>query len=77
MAFDIGTTTVVGTLFDLHTGNELANSARMNPQVAYGDDVISRIHAVRENPELLQEFQMEFGEAMMFPTEEIDYCVDE
>jgi len=24
-----------------------------------------------------QEFQMEFGEAMMFPTEEIDYCVDE
>ena len=64
VAFDIGTTTVVGTLFDLHTGDELANSARMNPQVAYGDDVISRIHAVRENPELLQELQREIVHSM-------------
>jgi len=43
MAFDIGTTTMVGSLLNLHTGEELALAARMNPQVQYGDDVLSRI----------------------------------
>jgi len=43
VAFDIGTTTLVGTLMDAKTGKELAVSSRMNPQVAYGADVISRI----------------------------------
>ncbi len=50
VAFDLGTTTVVGTLFDLATGEERAVASRMNGQIAHGDDVISRIHAVRENP---------------------------
>lgn len=44
MAFDIGTTTVVGYLLDLYTGEQLAVSARMNPQISFGDDVISRIN---------------------------------
>lgn len=43
-AVDIGTTTVVCYLLDLQTGAELAHTAVLNPQVAYGDDVISRIH---------------------------------
>ncbi len=43
VAFDIGTTTVVGMLLDLNTGAEVAVSARTNPQVSYGDDVVSRI----------------------------------
>lgn len=43
VAVDLGTTTVVGTLFDLGTGTELAVTSRTNPQVAYGDDVVSRI----------------------------------
>jgi len=42
-AFDIGTTTVVGMLLDLNTGAEVAVAARTNPQVSYGDDVVSRI----------------------------------
>ena len=46
-AFDIGTTTVVGSLIDLTTGREVAIGARTNPQVAFGDDVIARIsHAM-------------------------------
>jgi len=44
VAFDIGTTTLVGTLLDLNTGEELALVSRTNPQVIYGDDVISRIN---------------------------------
>ncbi|MFQ6088255.1 MAG: ASKHA domain-containing protein [Candidatus Methanofastidiosia archaeon] len=43
VAFDIGTTTLVGYLMDLKTGKELNHEARMNPQISLGDDVISRI----------------------------------
>jgi len=42
-AFDIGTTTIAGALLDIAAGREIASATRMNPQVAYGDDVIARI----------------------------------
>ena len=45
LAFDIGTTTVVCTLLNGKTGAELAKSSMLNPQVAYGADVITRIQA--------------------------------
>jgi len=51
-AFDIGTTTLVGSLLDLRTGEERGLCSRMNPQVSFGDDVLSRIRhasAAREN----------------------------
>ncbi|HJX12905.1 MAG TPA: ASKHA domain-containing protein [Dehalococcoidales bacterium] len=49
LAVDIGTTTVAGYLCDLTTGEVVATHAIMNPQVAYGEDVMSRItYAVRE-----------------------------
>lgn len=44
MAFDVGTTTVVGTLLDLNTGNVLGVASRMNEQAAFGEDVMSRIN---------------------------------
>lgn len=44
VAFDIGTTSVVGTLLDMKSGKEIAVSGRMNAQHVYGFDVISRIH---------------------------------
>ncbi|MHB9028444.1 MAG: ASKHA domain-containing protein [Candidatus Latescibacterota bacterium] len=49
IAFDLGTTTVVGTILDLATGRELAHASRLNPQVVYGEDTISRIRFVIEN----------------------------
>ena len=42
-AFDVGTTTLVGSLLDLRSGEERSLSSRMNPQVQFGDDVLSRI----------------------------------
>ncbi len=57
VAFDLGTTTVAGTLFDLHTGRELATRAAMNRQIGHGDDVISRIDAVRRDVQALQHLQ--------------------
>jgi len=43
LAFDIGTTTIVGSLLDLNTGREVALASGINPQVRFGDDVLSRI----------------------------------
>lgn len=43
LAVDVGTTTIVAHLCDLRTGNVLATEAMMNPQVRYGEDVMSRI----------------------------------
>ncbi|RKY03000.1 hypothetical protein DRP77_07050 [Candidatus Poribacteria bacterium] len=48
LAIDIGTTTVVGSLVNLLTGEEVAVASEMNPQAAYGADVISRLtHAIQ------------------------------
>lgn len=49
LAFDIGTTTVVGALYDMRDATCLGMLARTNPQGIYGADVISRIQFVSES----------------------------
>ena len=43
LAVDVGTTTIAGYLCDLASGEVVATSSMMNPQVVYGEDVLSRI----------------------------------
>ena len=43
MAVDIGTTKVAGYLVDMASGETLAMKGIMNPQIAYGEDVMARI----------------------------------
>jgi uncharacterized 2Fe-2S/4Fe-4S cluster protein (DUF4445 family) len=43
MAFDIGTTSIVGTLVNLQSGEELVAFGSINPQAVYGGDLMSRI----------------------------------
>ncbi len=43
LAFDVGTTTVVGYLLDLLTGREIAVASELNAQAVYGGDLMSRI----------------------------------
>lgn len=43
LAIDIGTTTVAAYLCELTTGSIIAVDSMMNPQVPYGEDVMSRI----------------------------------
>ena len=57
VAFDLGTTTVVGTLLDLVTGQERAVASTMNGQIPFGDDVLSRILRIREDLARLPELQ--------------------
>ena len=59
IAFDIGTTTVVGYLVDLKTGEELSAVAKTNPQVIHGDDVISRIEFIQKRKDGLEKLQGE------------------
>lgn len=42
-AVDIGSTTIAGYLCDLQTGETIVTEAMMNPQVSYGEDLMSRI----------------------------------
>jgi len=50
LAVDIGSTTVAGHLCDLRTGAVLATEATMNPQVTYGEDLMSRVSYAMTNP---------------------------
>jgi uncharacterized 2Fe-2S/4Fe-4S cluster protein (DUF4445 family) len=43
LAVDVGSTTVAAHLCDLRTGALLATEATMNPQVRYGEDLMSRV----------------------------------
>ncbi len=43
VAVDVGTTTLVAALLDLTSGEELAVASAVNPQIKFGDDVLSRI----------------------------------
>ncbi len=51
LAVDIGTTKIAAYLVNLETGETIAKAGAMNPQVAYGEDVVSRIAFVNESPE--------------------------
>lgn len=53
MAFDIGTTTIVGCLIDLATGEQLACVGNVNPQSVYGGDLMSRIAYAMYDPQKL------------------------
>jgi uncharacterized 2Fe-2S/4Fe-4S cluster protein (DUF4445 family) len=44
LAFDLGTTTVAGYLYDLADGSLLSTSSIINPQTSVGSDLLSRIH---------------------------------
>jgi uncharacterized 2Fe-2S/4Fe-4S cluster protein (DUF4445 family) len=50
IAFDIGSTTVAGHLCDLLTGDVLASAGEMNPQIRFGEDLMSRVSYVMLNP---------------------------
>jgi uncharacterized 2Fe-2S/4Fe-4S cluster protein (DUF4445 family) len=66
VAFDVGSTTVAGHLCDLHTGEVLASAGTMNPQIRFGEDLMSRVSYVMMNPG---------GETQL--TEAVRSCLDE
>ena len=51
LAVDIGSTTVAVYLCDLRTGEILATESTMNPQIPYGEDLMSRVSYAMTNPD--------------------------
>jgi uncharacterized 2Fe-2S/4Fe-4S cluster protein (DUF4445 family) len=50
VAFDIGSTTIAAHLCDLATGDVAASAGAMNPQIRFGEDLMSRVSYVMMNP---------------------------
>ena len=63
IAFDIGTTTIMGSLIDLKNAEVTAVAAVTNPQNIYGADVISRINHASQGKEELKQLQDKVLEA--------------
>ena len=50
LAVDIGTTTIAAHLNDLETGDVVAAAGIMNQQIRFGEDLISRLSFIQQNP---------------------------
>ncbi|WP_020592190.1 ASKHA domain-containing protein [Kiloniella laminariae] len=50
IAVDLGSTTIAAHLCDLQTGEVTASSGIMNPQIRFGEDLMSRVSYVMMNP---------------------------
>ncbi|MBI2218332.1 MAG: DUF4445 domain-containing protein [Candidatus Rokubacteria bacterium] len=57
LAIDVGTTTVVTSLLELESGEQLASVSSLNPQSVYGGDLMSRIAFAQFNPASLRKLQ--------------------
>jgi len=51
LAVDIGTTKIAAYVVDLASGRTLAARGTMNPQIAYGEDIIARLMYASQGPE--------------------------
>ena len=50
LAYDVGSTTVAAHLADLSTGEVVASVGVMNPQIRFGEDLMSRVSYAMMNP---------------------------
>ena len=64
LAVDLGTTKIAGYLVDLSTGKRLVSKGIMNPQISFGEDVITRIDTALRSTVLSGEIQRAAVEAL-------------
>ena len=64
LAIDLGSTTIAGHLCDLVTGEVLASSGLMNPQIRFGEDLMSRVSYAMMNPNGAAEMTRAVRQAM-------------
>lgn len=57
LAVDIGTTKIAGYLVEMTTGRTLASKGMMNPQIPYGEDLVTRIVAASRTPAEAEKLQ--------------------
>jgi uncharacterized 2Fe-2S/4Fe-4S cluster protein (DUF4445 family) len=64
LAIDVGSTTIAGHLCDLHSGEVLASGGLMNPQIRFGEDLMSRVSYAMMNPGGVAEMTAAVREAL-------------
>ena len=64
LAIDVGSTTIAGHLCDLHSGEVLASGGLMNPQIRFGEDLMSRVSYAMMNPGGVAEMTTAVREAL-------------
>ena len=64
VAVDVGSTTVAAHLCDLATGEVVASASQMNPQIRFGEDLMSRVSYVMMNPEGAEAMTLAIREAL-------------
>jgi uncharacterized 2Fe-2S/4Fe-4S cluster protein (DUF4445 family) len=64
LAIDVGSTTIAGHLCDLHSGEVLASGGLMNPQIRFGEDLMSRVSYAMMNPGGVSEMTAAVREAL-------------
>lgn len=58
LATDLGSTTVVTRLVDCNTGECVAEVSCYNRQISFGTDILTRIFAAKDQPEVLEEIRL-------------------
>ncbi len=64
LAVDLGSTTIAGHLCDLQSGEVVASSGLMNPQIRFGEDLMSRVSYSMMNADGAQEMTRAVREGM-------------
>ena len=64
LAVDLGTTKIAGYLVDMETGQTLASRGDMNPQIAYGEDLVARMAYANKSPSEAARLQELVAEAL-------------
>jgi uncharacterized 2Fe-2S/4Fe-4S cluster protein (DUF4445 family) len=64
LAIDVGSTTIAAHLVELSSGQILASSGLMNPQIRYGEDLMSRVSYAMMNPEGSDEMTLAVRQAL-------------
>ena len=71
LAVDLGTTGVAGYMLELVEGEVLAARGTMNPQIAFGEDVVSRIVHARTSPDSREALRHEAVEGLNLLAEDL------
>ena len=81
VAIDVGSTTIAAHLCDLTSGRVLGSAGRMNPQIRFGEDLMSRVSYIMMNPggetELTSAVRVAINELIAGVADEAELEVDD
>ncbi|MDB9805897.1 ASKHA domain-containing protein, partial [Porticoccaceae bacterium] len=76
VAIDVGSTTIAAHLCDLSSGEVMASASLMNPQIRFGEDLMSRVSYVMMHPEGAEELTVVIREALNSLFAEVAAAID-